>query len=161
MKQNIYDDKAFFEKYDELRINQRGLNATDLIEIPAFRNMMPNVKNKKILDLGCGYGENDNYYKELGAKSVLGVDISTHMIEMANRYNKLRNIDYKVIAMEDIYQINDRFDIVISSLAFHYIKDYSKLVKDIYNLLNKDGYLIFSQEHVQNIRKMLKKDIQL
>ena len=147
MKQNIYDDKAFFEKYDELRINQRGLNANDLIEIPAFRNMMPNVKNKKILDLGCGYGENDNYYKELGAKSVLGVDISTHMIEMANRYNKLRNIDYKVIAMEDIYQINDRFDIVISSLAFHYIKDYSKLVKDIYNLLNKDGYLIFSQEH--------------
>ena len=30
MKQNIYDDKAFFEKYDELRINQRGLNANDL-----------------------------------------------------------------------------------------------------------------------------------
>lgn len=147
MKQNIYDEKAFFEKYDELRINQRVLNANDLIEIPAFRNIMPNVKNKKILDLGCGYGENDKYYKELGAKSILGLDISTHMIEMANRYNKLKDIDYKVIAMEDIYQINDKFDIVISSLAFHYIKDYNRLVKDIYNLLNKDGYLIFSQEH--------------
>ena len=91
MKQNIYDDKKFYKKYDELRIDQRGLNANDLIEIPAFRNVMPDVKNKKILDLGCGYGENDKYYKELGAKSVLGLDISTHMIEMANTYNKLRS----------------------------------------------------------------------
>lgn len=147
MKQNIYDDKEFFKKYDELRIEKRGLNANDLIEIPAFRNIMPDVTGKKILDLGCGYGENDKYYKELGAKSILGLDISTHMIDIANKYNKLSDIDYKVMAMEDISQINDKFDIVISSLAFHYIKDYNKLLKDIYNLLNKDGYLIFSQEH--------------
>ncbi len=147
MKQNIYDDKEFSKKYDELRIEKRGLNANDLIEIPAFRNIMPNVTGKKILDLGCGYGENDKYYKELGAKSILGLDISTHMIEIANKDNKLSDIDYKVMAMEDISQINDKFDIVISSLAFHYIKDYNKLLKDIYNLLNKDGYLIFSQEH--------------
>ena len=113
MKQNIYDDKNFFEKYDELRIDQRGLNANDLIEIPAFRNVMPDVKDKKILDLGCGYGENDKYYRELGAKSVLGIDISTHMIEMANKYNKLKDINYKVVAMEDINKINDKFDIVI------------------------------------------------
>ena len=135
MKQNIYDDKNFFEKYDELRIDQRGLNANDLIEIPAFRNVMPDVKDKKILDLGCGYGENDKYYKELGAKSVLGLDISTHMIEMANKHNKLKDINYKVVAMEDINKINDKFDIVISSLAFHYIKDYDKLIKDIYIII--------------------------
>lgn len=147
MKQNIYDDKEFSKKYDELRIEKRGLNANDLIEIPAFRNVMPDVKGKKILDLGCGHGENDKYYKELGAKSILGLDISTHMIDIANKYNKLSDIDYKVMAMEDIGQINDKFDIVISSLAFHYIQDYNKLLKDIYNLLNKEGYLIFSQEH--------------
>lgn len=60
-------------------------------------------------------------FKELGAKSVLGLDISTHMIEMANTYNKLRNINYKVVPMEDIDKINYKFDIVISSLAFHYV----------------------------------------
>lgn len=165
MKQNIYDDKTFFEKYDELRINQKGLNANDLIEIPAFRNIMPDVKNKKMLDLGCGYGENDKYYKELGAKSVLGVDISKHTIEIANKYNKLKDIEYKEISIEDIYQINDKFDIVMSSLAFHYIKDYDKLIKDVYSLLNKDGYLIFSQEHpfttCIKYTENVKKDIQL
>lgn len=147
MKQNIYDDKTFFEKYDELRIEKKGLNANDLIEIPAFRKIMPDITNKKILDLGCGYGENDKYFKELGAKSVLGVDISKHMIEMANKYNKIEDIEYKVMSMEEINQIEDKFDIVISSLAFHYIKDYKKLISDIYHLLNNGGYLIFSQEH--------------
>ena len=47
MKQNIYDDKKFYEKYDELRIDKRGLNANDLIEIPAFRNIIPDVKNNR------------------------------------------------------------------------------------------------------------------
>ena len=147
MRQNIYDDKKFSKKYDELREKQKGLNANDLIEIPAFRRMMPDVKDKKILDLGCGYGESDKYYKELGAKSVLGVDISEHMIEIANKTNKTNGVEYEVKAMEDIGQIDDKFDIIMSSLAFHYLKDYTQLVKDIYNLLNDNGYLVFSQEH--------------
>ena len=49
--------------------------------------------------------------------------------------------------MENLDTINYKFDIVISSLAFHYVEDYKKLIDDIYNLLNDDGYLIFSQEH--------------
>ena len=61
---------------------------------------------------------------------------------------------FRVIIDNFIYYNQERkldtdykFDIVISSLAFHYVKDYNKLIKDIYSLLNKGGYLIFSQEH--------------
>ena len=147
MKQNIYDDEKFFNQYEELRNEQKDKNANDLIEIPNFRKLMPDVTNKSILDLGCGYGENDKFYKELGAKYALGTDISEKMIEKANEINKIDGIEYKVIAMEDISSIDKKFDIIISSLAFHYIKDFDKLIKDCYKLLNKDGYLVFSQEH--------------
>ena len=147
MKQNIYDDEKFFNQYEELRNEQKDKNANDLIEIPNFRKLMLNVTNKSILDLGCGYGENDKFYKEQGAKYVLGTDISEKMIEKANEINIIDGIEYKVIAMEDISSIDKKFDIIISSLAFHYIKDFDKLIKDCYKLLNKDGYLVFSQEH--------------
>lgn len=147
MKQNIYDNEEFSNQYDELRFNNKGINANDLIEIPNFRKIVPNVSGKKILDLGCGYGENDKYFKELGAESVLGIDISNHMIDIAKKLNKTDKVNYKIIPMEDISSINDKFDIVISSLAFHYIKDYDKLIKDINSLLNINGYLVFSQEH--------------
>ena len=144
MKQNVYDNKTFSDAYDKMRKDDKGRNANDLVEIPNFRKLIPNVKEKKILDLGCGYGENDKYCRDLGAKEILGIDISEHMIKIAEKNNADENIKYKVMAMEDIGKIKEKFDIVISSLAFHYVKDYEKLIKDIYNLLNDDGILIFS-----------------
>lgn len=147
MKQNIYDNKKFSNEYDKLRKENKGYNANDLIEIPNFRNMLPDIKNKTILDLGCGYGETDKYLKENGASYVLGIDISNHMINIANNENKIDGVEYQVLPMEEISTIDKKFDIVISSLAFHYIKDYHKLLKDIYKLLNDNGVLVFSQEH--------------
>ncbi len=147
MKQNIYDNDNFFDQYEEMRIEKKEKNANDLIEIPNFRKIMPDVKGKSILDLGCGYGENDKYFKDLGAKYVLGTDISKKMINLANEENKEDGVEFKVLAMEDISSLNQKFDIVISSLAFHYIEDYEKLIKDIYDVLEHNGYLVFSQEH--------------
>lgn len=147
MKQNIYDNKFFSEEYDKMRNENKGTSANDAIEIPIFRSLLPNLKDKSVLDLGCGYGENDLYLKNKGASYVLGTDISNHMIEIANKENKADGIDYKVIAMEDISLIDRKFDLVVSSLAFHYVSDFDKLLSDIYNLLNDGGYLVFSQEH--------------
>lgn len=69
------------------------------------------------------------------------------MIKIALDNNKDKKIKYKLMAMEDIDKLEEKFDVVISSLAIHYVKDYDKLIKDIYNLLNKDGILIFSIDH--------------
>ena len=69
------------------------------------------------------------------------------MLELAEINNKKDGVEFMKIAMEDISSINKKFDIIISSLAFHYIKDFDKLIEDCYNLLNDNGYLVFSQEH--------------
>jgi len=145
MKESLYDGN-FGKEYDKMRFENKGMNANDLIEMPNFRKMMPSSKDKTILDLGCGYGEEDLYYSS-DAKYILGIDISKHMIEYAINNNKKDNIDYQVLKMEDLNLLNKKFDIVMSSLAFHYIEDFDKLIKDIKNVLNKDGYLVFSQEH--------------
>lgn len=147
MKQNIYDIKIFSEAYDKMRYENRGKNANDLVEIPNFRKLIPDLNNKKVLDLGCGYGENDIYCRKLGAKAVLGIDISEHMLKIAMNNNKDKGISYKLMAMEDIGKLEEKFDVVISSLAIHYVKNYDKLIKDIYDLLNEDGILIFSIDH--------------
>lgn len=49
MKQNIYDIKTFSEAYDKMRYENKGMNANDLIEIPNFRKLIPNLSNKKVL----------------------------------------------------------------------------------------------------------------
>ena len=142
--QNVYDDKNFFSAYKEMRDSK--LNANELIEIPIMKEMLPDLKDKKILDLGCGDGCMSRFFVEKGAKQVVGVDISQNMINEAMKYEH-KNIKYFVLPMEELDKLKGKYDIVCSSLAFHYVEDFEKLMKDISNKLKNNGYLVFSQEH--------------
>lgn len=157
--QNIYDNEKFFHDYKEMRDNK--LNANNLIEIPTMLSMLPDVKDKTILDIGCGEGEMARLFAERGAKKVLGLDISQNMINLAKKQNKYDNVSFELLAMENIDTLTEKYDIVFSSLAVHYVEDFEKLMKDISNLLNKDGTLLFSQEHpnvlAPNFHKEMKK----
>lgn len=141
---NVYDCKEFFEQYETMRGQE--VNANNLIEIPIMKSILPSLKNKTILDLGCGTGDMDNYFIQNGAKRVVATDISNNMVLEAKKKYNTKKIDFRVLKMENINKIEEKFDIVYSSLAFHYIKDFNKLIKNIYNLLKPNGILVFSQE---------------
>lgn len=144
-QQNIFDNPVFFNGYQRLREN--AVNANNLFEIPALLSMMPDLKGKRVLDLGCGFGEHCKLFIDSGAEKVVGLDISLKMLEVARRENSDPKIEYVHMPMEDIAQISESFDVVVSSLALHYVEDFAGVVKNIYALLNTDGVFIFSQEH--------------
>ena len=144
-KQNIFDNEIFFKEYRKLR--ERENNANNLFEIPALTSLLPELKGKTILDLGCGSGERCADYIKRGAVKVTGVDISEKMLSVAQSENHDPHITYLKMPMEDIEAINDTFDMVISSLAFHYVEDFQGVVSNVYRLLNESGIFIFSQEH--------------
>lgn len=144
-KQNIYDNDIFFEGYKKIRNNQA--NANNLFEIPMLFSSMPELKGKSVLDLGCGFGEHCTRVIDEGATKVVGIDISKKMLEIARKENNNSMITYINMPIEDIEQLTEKFDVVISSLAFHYVEDFSSVVKSVYNLLNEDGTFLFSQEN--------------
>ena len=144
-QQNIYDNETFFEGYKKIRENE--VNANNLFEIPALFSMMPDLKDKAVLDLGCGFGEHCKRFVESGAKKVVGIDISEKMLEIAKIENADPKITYINMPMEDISKLNEKFDVVVSSLAFHYVEDFSGVVKNIYDMLNEKGIFLFSQEN--------------
>lgn len=144
-QQNIYDNEQFFEGYKKIRDNE--VNANNLFEIPALFSMMPELKGKRVLDLGCGFGEHCKQFIEQGAQKVVGIDISEKMLAVAQKENANPNISYINMSMENIGELDEKFDVVVSSLAFHYVEDYAGVVKNIYNLLEKEGIFIYSQEN--------------
>lgn len=154
-EQNIYDNEDFFDGYQKLREN-KGLTANDLIETPQLFQLIKDVKNKSILDLGCGTGGNAKKLIELGAKKVLAIDLSRKMIAKANQENGHENICYQVMSMNEIDKIEDKFDLIVSSLAIHYIEDYDGLCKKVYSLLNDGGEFIFSHGHPMDSAPILK-----
>lgn len=144
-KQNIFDNVTFFDEYKKLRSVEA--NANNLFEIPALTSLMPNLQGKKVLDLGCGFGEHCKAFVTLGAEKVVGIDISSKMLEIAKQNNSHQKITYINMSIEDIALLNETFDVVVSSLALHYVENFSNVACNVYNLLNKGGVFVFSQEH--------------
>lgn len=144
-RQNIYDDEAFFDRFKALRGN--AINFNDCIEHPIITSMLPDVRGKDILDIGCGMGQHAKQYADMGARSVLGIDISEKMLDFARKHHAAQNITYQRLAMEDIAELDGRFDLITSSLAFDYAEDLGELMAGIGNRMREDGKLVFSMSH--------------
>lgn len=144
MSQNIFDNKTFFNAYMKLRGEK---NYNDLLEQPAINKLLPEIKNKAILDIGCGYGQKSFSFALSGARRVLAIDLSKKMLAAANDSFAHPVIEYKRMDMANLDQLDESFDLIYSSLAFHYVEDFTKLIQTIYKLLNANGQLLFSQEH--------------
>ena len=144
-KQNIYDNDVFFENFKGLRDNE--VNFNDLIETPILLAMLPDLHGKNILDIGCGMGQHAKQYSDMGASSVLGIDISEKMLEYAKKHSSADNITYRKMALEDICELNMKFDLVTSSLVFDYVEDFDELMKNVYTLMKDNAEFVFSTSH--------------
>lgn len=142
---NIYDDQKFFNEYSKMLRSQKGLEGAG--EWSQLKPLIPNLTDKKVLDLGCGYGWHCKYAVQCHAKSVLGIDLSEKMIEAAKEKNSDEKITYRVCDLDDYEYPDDTFDCVISNLVLHYIEDLNKIYKNIYRTLKNDGILLFNIEH--------------
>lgn len=144
-KQNVYDNKDFFENFRSSR--DKEVNFNDCIETPILLAMLPDLHGKEVLDIGCGMGQHAKQYADMGAASVLGIDISEKMLEYAQEHNGAENITYQRMAMEDIETVGRSFDLVTSSLVFDYIEDFAGLMRKISNLMKDDAEFVFSMSH--------------
>jgi ubiquinone/menaquinone biosynthesis C-methylase UbiE len=145
MKQNKYDDANFFSAYENMPRSVKGLDGAG--EWHILKELMPDMKNKSVLDLGCGFGWHCRYAREQQASSVIGVDISEKMLQKAREKTEDPLISYLKMPIEEIDFSDSQFDVVFSSLAFHYIRSFEAICKKVYNCLKPGGSFVFSVEH--------------
>jgi SAM-dependent methyltransferase len=145
MKQNKYDDPAFFAGYSAMPRSTGGLPEAG--EWPALRALLPDLADKRVLDLGCGFGWHCRYAREQGARSVVGVDISENMLTRARELSEDAGISYQRSAIEDIAFADAAFDVVISSLALHYVERFDLVCAKVHRCLTDGGRFVLSVEH--------------
>lgn len=145
MKQNKYDDSSFFSAYEKMPRSIQGLEGAG--EWHILKEMLPELRNKSVLDLGCGFGWHCRYAREQQASSVIGVDISEKMLQKAREMTDDSAISYIHMPIEDIHFSDSQFNVVISSLAFHYIESFEAICKQVYRCLKPGGSFVFSVEH--------------
>lgn len=145
MRENKYDDAKFFDQYSQMPRSVQGLQAAG--EWHELQKLLPNCAGKRVLDLGCGFGWHCQYVAEHGASLVVGTDISKKMLQIAKSKTAATTVQYLQVAMEDFSYPKESFDLVLSSLALHYVQDFRDICTKVYNCLSSEGEFIFSVEH--------------
>lgn len=69
------------------------------------------------------------------------------MLQKARKNTDDPLISYMKLPIEDISFSDCQFDVVISSLALHYLKSFDAICKKIYDCLKPGGTFVFSVEH--------------
>lgn len=146
MKQNIFDDEHFFSAYSEYRKSPKCLNTA--IEQPALRRLLPDLQGARVLDIGSGTGAFCEYALRLGADFVLGVDISRRMCaEAETLLGADRRVGIVNQAVEDFRWEGEPFDLIVSSLALHYVEPLADVVRRTASWLRQGGIYLVSVNH--------------
>ena len=113
---------------------------------PVVFKLLWDVKNKKILDLGCGQW----YFSRLLTKqwaNVTGIDISEDLIKIGVQRNQEQNLKIKYFVSDaaNLKDLNDNeFDIVVSNMAFMDIENIKGTIEECSRVLKNNGFIVFS-----------------
>ena len=94
-----------------------------------------------IIDLGCGEGVIARYLAQRKTRQVIGVDNNKKRLQESN----LKNL---ILLYGDIrnYQLRNVDAVVISDVLHHLnFKDQTKLLRNVYKKLNKNGVLVVKE----------------
>ncbi|MCX5636479.1 MAG: methyltransferase domain-containing protein, partial [Planctomycetota bacterium] len=120
----------------------------------SLEKLIPNLKDKTFLDVGCGSGLFAIAASALGAKEVLGTDVDPECIATSKKLvDKVYELDPKVrkdaieFRTESILGENissERYDIVYSWGVLHHTGDMYKAFDAIKNLVEDRGILVLA-----------------
>ena len=141
---NKFDELAakWWDKDGEFRpLHQINPLRVDFIEERS------SVKDKKVLDVGCGGGILAEALSELGA-NVTGIDASENTIGVAKSHS--RSIGSNVIYIQNTIEEfisshpNEKFDVITCLEMLEHVPSPNEIIKSCSNLLKDDGNIFFS-----------------
>lgn len=122
---------------------------------PWFRklvDLLGNIREKKVLDCGCGIGNLGVYLAMRGAY-IEGFDISSEMLKIA-RANEGKNgisekCNFLCCSFEDLPYRDISFDLAVGAYILHHV-DVERAVRELHRVLKPGGRAVFIETWGKN-----------
>ncbi len=116
----------------------------DLLSVRLERNGvdLTTVREKSVIDVGCGGGRYTGAWRRLGARPALGVDISPINIADACRRASLGGFDSLEFEEADVLALpyeENRFDMVFSNGVLHHTRDWKRGLAELVRVMKPGG----------------------
>jgi ubiquinone/menaquinone biosynthesis C-methylase UbiE len=116
-------------------------------ERPATISLLPDVADRRVLEVGCGPGILTAWLVDRGA-DVTAVDVSSGMLELAReRVGSGAELLIADLAQPLSFAADDSFDLVVASLVLHYLEHWEPVLREFRRVLREDGAIVFSTHH--------------
>lgn len=152
-EQKFHKVKEFFEREDYL-LNRVNIEVRKAIIMEFF----PSLKDKKILDIGCGDGSLSLPF--IADNKVVLLDGATQMIAIASKKVATLGFQANVTFIQgDILQYEDSngFDIILCIGVISHVDDVTRLLSKIYSLMKPDGKVLIQFSDIDHFRYKLKR----
>jgi SAM-dependent methyltransferase len=116
-------------------------------ERPAVLSLLPPIAGLKVLDAGCGNGWYAEHLVEHGA-TVTAVDASPGLVALTRaRLGDRAEVLQVDLARPLDFAADGTFDLVLSPLVMHYLRDWEAVFTEFHRILKESGTLLFSTHH--------------
>ena len=121
---------ADYDKFARLYKASKRLPFREYIEWFSYKKLLGDISQKSVLDLACGEGFYSRRIKRIGAVTVIGVDISEKMIQLAREQEQNHPIGIEYI-LGDVMALGSigKFDLVVASYLLNYAQTKEQLLK--------------------------------
>ncbi len=141
----VFDSATKTDAYRAWRHHPNSPNKS--IEEPIILELLGDVTNTAILDLGCGDAIFGQKLLAMGCQAYTGIESSHQMVDVATEI--LAGSHGNVIhdKIETWAYPETQFDLVLSRLALHYVANLDQAFANVYKSLRPGGRFVFSILH--------------
>lgn len=108
------------------------------------------VKDKKILDMGCGIGGYIHFVKDY--KEFTGIDLSDVAISESNKiFGNRPGVRYISMDATNLKFIDDYFDIIIAKEVIEHLPEPQRAIKEVFRVLKPGGLCVVSSPNSDSL----------
>lgn len=153
MNEHLSDD--FKQNWDQMAkdyenfTNHQG-SYSSCIELPSILQLLPDLTDKTILELGCGSGRFSFIFETMKPAHLIGIDFSEEMLAIARTIATEKNSKIQFLQgdISNLSNVPDAsIDFIFASTVLHFIADLNRVMAEVSRVLKPDGTAIFSVIH--------------